>query len=251
MSAPGVNPVSAGAGPSSVNSGLCTLSFQDQVFRFRTNPNEIWWSAELLSNEEETFGGKVIQILGTRLGELVVKVDCGQGGYDYLMQVVLTLRNLLSDQRNGNPATFEYTTRNVKLNVYAMSIPFQDQFDATVREIPLNFKIQEDVTGVMQQVTLDAALARLQDGVYAPGTPLHNQYNDQSGLMGGLSAATGGLISPGMINDPIAPGGPTYLPAGITNTVDSQPLGNNPGGLNPLGMVPFLPNIPGLSFLGL
>jgi hypothetical protein len=215
MTAPGVTPTSKGAGPSAINTGLCTLSFQDQVFRFRTNPNEIWWSYELLSNTEETFGGRVIQLLGTRLGELAVKIECGQGGWDYLMQVVLALRNLLSDQRNGNPATFEYTTRNWRLNVYSMSIPFQDQFDATVREIPLNFKIQEDVTGVLSQVTMDATFAMLQDGVYAPGYPLHNQYNDSTGLLGGLAAGlgttTGGLL--GATGDPIAAGGPTYLPA--------------------------------------
>jgi hypothetical protein len=163
------------------------------------------------------------------------------------------LRNLLSDQRNGNPATFEYTPRNWRLNVFSMSIPFQDQFDATVREVPLNFKIQEDVTGVLSQVTMDAAFAFLQDGVYSPGYPLHNQYNDSTGILGGVAAGlgttTGALF--GGIGDPIAAGGPNYLSSGIVNNVDMNPLGNSAFGLNPLGMVPFAPSIPGLSFLGM
>src|SRR6185437_458039 len=121
MTVPNGGPVTNLSGPSGVNTGLCTLSFQDQVCRFRTNPNEVWWSYELLQNVEETYGGRVIQILGTRLGDLTVKVDCGLGGIDYLMEVVYYLRNLMSDQRNGNPATFAYTTRNWQLNVYAMS----------------------------------------------------------------------------------------------------------------------------------
>lgn len=247
MSAPGAGPLTNNVNTTSVNTGLCTLSFQDQVFRFRTNPNEIWWSYDLLSNTEETYGGKVIQILGTKLGDLSVTVDCGEGRWDYLMQVVLMLRNLMSDQRNGNPATFEYTTRNWRLNVYAMSIPFEDQLDATVRTLPLNFKIQEDVSGVMSQVSMDAALAQLQDGVYSPGMPLHNQYNDSSGVIGGLTAATG----IGSIGDPIAPGGPSYLPTGIVNNVDSNPLGTNVAGLNPLAQIPLLSNIPGLNLFGI
>lgn len=250
MTLPGAGPMSNNSGPSGVSTGLCTLSFQNQVFRFRTNPNEMWWNYELLQNVEETYGGRVIQVLGTRLGDLEVKVECGHGGVQYLMEVVYMLRNLMSDQRNGNPATFEYTTRNWKLNVYSMSIPFQDQFDATVREIPLNFKIQEDVTGVMSQVTLDAAFALLQDGVYAPGYPLHNQYNDASGIVGGLAAAAGlGGTLTGGLTDPIAPGGPTYLPAGIVNNVDSNPLGTTAAGLNPLAEIPFASAIPGLSTL--
>jgi hypothetical protein len=238
------------ASPNSISSGLCSLTFAGQVFQFRTNPNEIWWSYELLSNVEETYGGRVIQVLGTRLGDLSITVDCGWGGFNYLMEVVLMLRDLMSDQRNGNPATFTYTTRNYMLNVYAMNIPFQDQFDATVRTIPLNFKIQEDVTGVLSQVTLDAALAALVDGVSTPGTPAHNTYNDVNGVLGGVSAQLGSssnLLTG--ITDPQAPGGPTYTPAPIINNVDSNPLGTNAAGLNPLGQIPFLPNIPGIGTL--
>jgi hypothetical protein len=226
------------AGPNGVNTGLCTLSFQDTVFRFRTNPNEIWWSYELLTNIDETFGGRVIQVLGTRLGDLTVTVECGGGGIDYLMQVVLYLRNLLSDQRNGNTATFGYTTRNWQLNVYALSIPFQDQFDATTREIPLNFKIQQDVNGILSQVTLDANLAMPNDGTLTPGQTPHNQYNDAAAAFGTDNATI-----------PQAPGGPTYLSSGIVNNVDTNPAGTNPGGLNPLASIPFATAIPGVSTL--
>src|ERR1700742_4518004 len=95
--------------PGMANTGLCTLSLQGRVFRFRTNPNEIWWSYELIRNVEETYGGRVGELLGTKLGDLSVKVDCGNGGWNYLMEVVLFLRDLLTDQRNGNTAQFAYT----------------------------------------------------------------------------------------------------------------------------------------------
>lgn len=213
--------VAPATGPQGPASGQCTLSFQDRVFRFRTNPNEINWSYELISNVEQTYGGQVVQLLGTRIGDLSVKVEIGGGGWPYLMQVILYLRDLLSDQRGGNTATFHYTTRNWMLNVYAMTIPFQDAFDETVREIELNFKVQEDVTGLLQQVTLNAELMFLQDGVYGPGRTTHNQFNDASAGIGNQAL------------DFMSPGGPTYTPANITNTVDSTPQGNNPAGLNP------------------
>lgn len=236
----GGNWVSAGSlgGP---NHGLCTLSFGNRVFRFRTNPNEIWWSYDLITKAEDTYGGQVIQLLGTRLGDLQVKVEIGNGGWPYLMQVVLYLRDLMSDQRNGNAALFEYTTRNWALKVYSMTIPFADTWDATTREIELNFKVQEDTTGLLSKVTLDAELLRLQDGIYDIGRSPHNKYND---------ANQQSLLDSSAVQD-FGPGGPSYSVPNIVNTVDSSPQGDNPGGLNLFSAIPGLPSIPGLSSFGL
>jgi len=229
--------------PTGINRGICSLSWQDQTFQFRTNPNEIWWDYELLTKVEETYGGRVIQLLGTRLGDLRIKVECGGGGWAYLMQVVNYLRNLLSDQRNGNAATFRYTARNWQLKVYAMSMPFEDQVTATTRELMLNFKIQEDVSGMLSQVTLDAELLRLQEGVYGIGEATHNKYNDSA------AAGTGGQLTA-----PMNPNTPGYAASGITNAVDSSPQGNNPLGASPLGALGsvggLMPSIPGVSGLG-
>lgn len=225
------------AAPGSTNRGLCSLSYGGRVFRFRTNPNEIWWTYELITKVEQTYGGRVVQLLGTKLGDLTIKVEAGKGGWDYLMKTVMFLRDMLSDQRGGQSATFEYTTRNWKMNVYAMNIPFQDEVSATVREMSLSFKIQEDVNGVVSSATLNAELAKLQNGIYRVGQHVHNEYND-------FSASNKPLDQSGS-------GGPgNYTPSGITNQVDNQLQGDNPGGLNPIGGIPFLPSIPGLGFLG-
>jgi hypothetical protein len=247
---PSPSQIPAGAGaasataPGAANRGLCTLQWQGRTFRFRTNPNEIWWSYELLTNVEDTYGGRVVQLLGTRLGDLTVKVDCGQGGWSYLMQVVLYLRDLLSDQRNGNPAIFSYTTRNWKLQVYSMTIPFADQVTATTRELELNFKIQQDLTGVLSRVTVDAELARLVDGVYPPGMPIHNQFNDALGIIGNLPQAA---WLAGQLSDPQNPSGPIYPPTGIVNNVDSEPFGD---ASQIPGIGGLFSAIPGLSSLG-
>lgn len=224
------------ANPGTTNRGICTLTFQGRTLQFRTNPNSIWWDYELIRNVEQTYGGRVIQLLGVRLGDLQVKVDCGRGGWDYQNSVVQWLREMMSDQRNGVSADFQYTTRNWHLKVYAMTIPFDDEVEATVRELTLNFKIQEDVNNTLSRVSLSTEIARLKDGIYGPGEQPHNRYNDPAVLNGPLA---------GMVN----PSGPVYAPSGIVNTVDSTPMGSwTVGGIGTgLG---FLPSIPGLGSLG-
>ena len=211
------------AAPGSTSRGLCTLSYGNRVFRFRTNPNQVWWTYELITHVDETYGGRVIQLLGTRLGDLTIKVECGAGGWDELMRMVMFLRDLLVDQRNGNTALFEYTTRNWKLHVYGLTIPFQDEITATTRELEITFKIQEDVSGVVSRASLNTEIARLREGIYRPTDNIHNQYNDKD--KGGVPLNILGSSIPTI----------PYAPSGLTNTVDTSPLGNNPGGLNPLG----------------
>lgn len=231
---PSASSVSDINAPGSTNHGICSLTFQDRVFRFRTNPNEIWWTYELITNVEQTYGGRVVQILGTRLGDLSVKVECGKGGWPYLMSVVTYLRDVISDQRNGNTATFEYTTRNWKLGVYAMNVPFQDQVTAVNRELTLTFKIQEDVSGMITTATLNSELSKLQEGIYRQDQNVHNQYNDSNA--GGTPLDQFNVGGPG-----------NYNPIGQPNPVLTQPQGANPGGLNPIAGIPFLPSIPGLG----
>jgi hypothetical protein len=145
--------------------GICTLSYGGKTLQFRTNPNEITWDYQLITHVEETYGGRVVQILGCKMDNLTVKVDCGQGGLPYLMYVAGFMRDLMVTQRNGVPAVFTYTTRNWILNVFALDVPFQDSVTETVRELELKFKIQEDVAGTQTSASLSAALSALQDGI--------------------------------------------------------------------------------------
>jgi len=149
------------------NRGIASLYFNGKTLRFRTNPNEIWWSYSLNTVVEQTYGGRVVQILGTKIDDLVIKIDCGRGGWTYLMQVVEFLKEMMLEQRKdgGKSGVFSYTTRNWRLKVYALSVPFQDSVTATVRELELRFKVVEDLTGEISQATLSSELARLRDGI--------------------------------------------------------------------------------------
>lgn len=182
--------------------GTCTLSGGGVgTLTFRTNPNSITWDYELITHIEQTYGGRVVQILGVKMDNLSVKVDCGQGGWPYAMYVVQFMRDLMVTQRNGTPATFSYTTRNWQLKVFALNVPFHDAVPETVRELELNFKIQQDVTAAATSQALSNALNSIQAGLgfyqsefnqYSSGTG--SAPNDASG--GGLTSALGLSVSP-------------------------------------------------------
>ena len=182
--------------------GVCTLSFGSQTLQFRTNPNEITWDYQLITHVEETYGGRVIQILGCKMDNLKVKVDCGQGGLPYLMYVVQFMRDLMVTQRNGQPATFTYTTRNWKLKVFALDVPFHDSVTETVRELELSFKIQEDVAGTQTSASIASALSVLQDGIGLIA-PLFGSGDINAATVGaGLNNASGGGLSQNLLSTP-------------------------------------------------
>lgn len=146
--------------------GICQLTAPGlQPLTFRTNPNSITWDYSLVTHIEQTYGGRVVQILGVKMDNLRVAVDCGQGGWNYAMYVVGWMRDLMVTQRNGQSATFKYTTRNWQLNVFALNVPFHDAVTETVRELVLDFKIQEDVSGVQSSASIADALQALTDGI--------------------------------------------------------------------------------------
>lgn len=185
--------------PGKAERGVASLQFNGRTLRFRTNPNEIWWSYSLITAVENTYGGRVVQILGARIEDLVVTVECGRGGWPYLRYIVNFMRDMINDQRKGEPGLFSYTTRNWYLKVFALSVPFQDSVTATTREIELRFKVQEDVSGVQTSLAISNELARLQDGIgfkkgpYNSGNGGRDQYQSPGGFLGGLSGLLGGL----------------------------------------------------------
>lgn len=154
--------------------GIASIRWGSTALRFRTNPNEFNWNYELTKRIDSTYGGRVVQLLGTKIGDFSLKADCGNGGWEYMNQVASFIRDIMVAQRNGQPATFEYTTRGWRLNVYIVSMPFADAVEEVLREFEIQMKVQEDVSGVMSSNSLSAELARLKDGVAFQ----RSKYND-------------------------------------------------------------------------
>jgi hypothetical protein len=181
---------------STVSRGIASLAFGGRTWRFRTNPNSVRFSYQLNTHIEQTFGGRVCQILSCKIEDLVVVVEAGSAGWAYAANLALFLRDFLDYQRNPSapPGNFVYTTRNWNFQVYQLSIPFQDQVQATVRPLELHFKVQEDVSGVVSGAILDATLAALQDGVGWR----RDQYNSGSAaIYGTYNGPNAGSSTPG------------------------------------------------------
>lgn len=144
------------------------------TLRFRTNPNSIRWAYSLNTATDETYDGRVIQILSANIDELVVSAHAGRGGWPYVQQVALYMRDLLIAQRNTDePAHFLYPNRGWDFAVYAQGFPLKDSWNEVAREFTMRFKVQEDVSGLASKATVDAELQRIREGIgYTP-----NEYN--------------------------------------------------------------------------
>lgn len=185
--------------------------------RFRTNPNEFNWTYTLNKRIDQTYGGRVVQLLGTKIDDFTFKADSGRGGWAYMNKVAKFMRDVMVVQRNGTPATFEYTTRGWKLNCYVTAVPFADAVEEVLREFEITCKVQEDVSGVMSKNTLDAELRRLQDGInYQRG-----KYNDPRYGQGVTDSEQGVNAVADIVNA-----------VGSITGLFTSPLDFLPGGLN-------------------
>lgn len=171
------------------------------TLRFRSNPKEFNWSYTLNKRIDQTYGGRVIQLLGTRIDDFTFTADCGTGRWAYMNKVAKYMRDVMIKQRGGTPATFEYTTRGWKFNAYIVAVPFADAVEEVLREFEVTMKVQEDVSGVMSQNTMVAELRRLKDGIAFRRSryndPLYGnqaaQVNDSESYQAGIDQVIGAL----------------------------------------------------------
>src|SRR5690606_828462 len=118
-----------------------------------------------LTRTDPTYGGRVIQLLGARIDDLVVEVDSGLGGWEYQQSLIRFCRDILKQQTDETPTIFEYTSRQWKLAGYLVSVPIMDDMSNVLRTTELTFKVQEDISGIVSQDSLSMELVRLQDGI--------------------------------------------------------------------------------------
>lgn len=217
--------------------GIASITFAGRTLRFRTNPNEFAWTYTLNKKIDTTYGGRVVQLLSTKIDDFTIKADCGNGRWPYMFKIATFMRDIMVEQRTGRPATFEYTTRGWKLNVYIVSVPFADAVEEVARPFEINMKVQEDISGVMSRNSLSAELSRLQDGVGFS----RSKYNDPrlnaassdqeqspfnaANLIGDIANAAGQASDIlGYVNN-------NFLPNGLVgqNSTDNPNAGNTGG----------------------
>jgi hypothetical protein len=170
--------------------GVVTLSHSGRVFRFRVDPNAVTWTYNLNTKVEETYGGRVVQLLSIRLGDLVVESNSGSGGWPYLKSLIDFCRDVMFQQKEtGKPAVFTYPTKGWELEVFLANLPYSDSVESAHFPFRLRFKIQEDVSGVMSSDSMTSELNKIRDGIgyerndynYPPGEPESDQERSDAG----------------------------------------------------------------------
>lgn len=135
-------------------------------FTFRTNPSRISWSHELKTNVENTYGGRVVQILGASIGGLTVGAEGGMGRDGYLREVLKFALALTKWQKvNEKPVTFYYPPENFVFDVFLQGFTFNDEVNNVVFPYSFNFLVQEDVSGVALSKTITEEFKGLKSGI--------------------------------------------------------------------------------------
>lgn len=191
-----------------------TLTGGPRTFSFRVNPNKISLSYNLRTSTQNTYAGKVIQILGINIEGLTVTSDAGRGGRKHLRKVLLYCRDLVKWQKNNeSPVTFNFPSQKIKLKVFLKSFTLNDRIENDTFPFTLDFVVQEDVSGVVTKNTLADELGRLAEGIGydndsvfvnpeatenepPPLTPEEGAYTGGTGEAGGDVEGGGGVDGP-------------------------------------------------------
>ena len=147
--------------------GVAIITGGPNDFHFRIDPNLITWQYKLNTHVDETYGGKVIQLLSVSITNLTIQSDSGRGGRDYLKKVITFTRDLLLWQKE-NPdkvVKFVYSPRGYNFTVHLTGLSMSDSLDNITFPYSFNFNVNEDVSGIATDKVMSAELARLQEGV--------------------------------------------------------------------------------------
>jgi hypothetical protein len=154
--------------------GLASISAH-RKFVFRVDPYNVTWSYSLRTHTDNTYGGKVIQLLGVSLGDLSVDIVTGAGGLEEAKRVMGFFREMYLWQRDQQQlATFSYPQKKYNLQVWAKNITMQDSLTNVDFPIQMTFAIQEDLGGTLTKTSMRKELSKLADGIGYD----KNVYND-------------------------------------------------------------------------
>jgi len=189
-------------------------------FHFRIDPNLITWQYKLNTHVDETYGGRVIQLLSVSITNLSIQADAGRGGRAYLKEVITFTRDLLLWQKN-NPdkvVRFVYPPRGYSFSVHLTQLSIADSLENVVFPYTFAFNVNEDVSGIVTDKVMSAELTKLQEGI---GFTL-SQYigdgttalTDPSGNHGSISERTADNVA-AILNSSggASGGGPVMMPS--------------------------------------
>lgn len=145
--------------------GIALIQAQT-AFRFRIDPEAIQWTYQLNTRTDNTYGGKVIQILSVQIQTMSIPIVSGSGGRAYMQSVFDFFRDMMIWQRDtGKAGVFTYTPRNYNLNIFAANLKIEDNLQNVIFPVTMNFNVQSDLAGVVQDQIISAEISRLQQGI--------------------------------------------------------------------------------------
>lgn len=153
--------------------GLATLG--GRVFRI--DPSAISWSYKIKVAETKTVGGRVVQVYGADLGDLVVEGAIGVGGWEEQHRFLTDMENMANTAvydpvklRMGDPVRFIYPPKGWNFGVYVKS--FTDVEGAGVVITKENFNPKWSLTlqivddnAALKTVAMDDFISRLSEGM--------------------------------------------------------------------------------------
>jgi len=168
-------------------------------YTFRTNPDEIRWDFSMKVREIKTIGGKVIQVLGTRLGDMTVTGQFGRGpnGEDpwtqemaFRQQVVRWVR---ASRTNYKPIRFTYADLDWDFEVFVKDLQGEQGGVVLANDIvaprwTLTLRVVESSASRLTKGISDAYISRLMDGVGWKQTDYNGPSDDDvQTLLGGMT----------------------------------------------------------------
>lgn len=145
------------------------------------DPDSVRWTFDMKVSEHKTLGGKVIQVFGTELGDMVVSGKFGRPStkkgenaaweaQDRFITQVLAWVDVDAETLNSKPLRFLYPSKKWDFKVYIKGFRSeQGSFEHNIDNINpgwvMTLFIQEDSTGVVVKGIKDMYLSRLMNGV--------------------------------------------------------------------------------------
>lgn len=147
---------------------------------FLIDPRSAQWDFGMKLAEKKTVGGKVVQVYGTRLGDMVVSGNFGRGdraagdeaGWEYQERFLGQVKRWAhQSEQGGPPLHFMFPPRGWDFHVVLKGFRGRGGSSITHSNTEFNpqwnliFGIVSDNTGIVVRATMDIYIQRLMDGV--------------------------------------------------------------------------------------
>lgn len=132
---------------------------------FLFNPDEVKWSVANNTVSRDTIGGRVVQILSSKVDQMTVVGRAGSR--DELQRFALNLKSIMNWQiKNQSPVYFKVPSKKWNFKVYVQNVSSLGwDYAATSYPYELTLLVQEDLTGLTSKVIQKNTLSRLAEGI--------------------------------------------------------------------------------------